>query len=95
VKTFGLLGTVHIITRDKLIIVRIGKPESIPGIGSKVLDANGFEVGRVIDIIGPINNPFAVVKPLSYSVLSSIKPSTVLFYRVVKRKSAAKKGGAR
>jgi len=92
-KSFGLLGSVYTITRNKLIIVKIGKPEAIPAIGSKVLDASGIEIGRIVDVIGPVNDPFAVVKPNSYSVLSTIKQSTTLFYRVVKQKKYVKKGG--
>lgn len=89
-KPYGLLGPVEIITKTKLILVKIEKPDFVPGIGNKVLDSNGIEVGRIIDIIGSIDKPFAVVKPASYAVLSAIKPSTVLFYRIVKQKRTSR-----
>lgn len=92
-KTFGLLGSVTLISRSRLILVKIEKTDAIPEIGSKVLDATGFEIGRVVDIIGPISKPYAVVKPKSYAILSSIKPSTVLFYRITKREKKKTVGG--
>ncbi|MEM1646384.1 MAG: hypothetical protein QXL96_11115 [Ignisphaera sp.] len=91
-KNVCLLGSVDIITKAKLILVRIEKPENVPIVGSKVVDANGVEVGKIVDVIGPISKPYAVVKPVSYAVLSLIKPSTVLFYRTVKEKKYSRKG---
>lgn len=91
-KSYNLLGSVEVITKTRLILIRIERSSIIPEIGNKVLDANGSEVGKIIDIIGPIDKPYAVVKPTSYAVLSMIKPSTVLFYRIVKQRRTAKGG---
>lgn len=91
-KSYGLLGPVEIVTKTRLVLVRIEKTDVVPEIGSKVLDANGSEIGRIIDVIGPTNKPYAVVRPTSYAVLSTIKPSTVLFYRVIRQKRATRGG---
>uniref|UniRef100_A0A7C2VH28 RNA-binding protein n=1 Tax=Ignisphaera aggregans TaxID=334771 RepID=A0A7C2VH28_9CREN len=91
-KTFGLLGVVNTITKTKLILVKINRKDEVPRIGSKVLDANGIEIGKIIDVIGPVDDPYAVVKPLTFAVLSSIKPSTALFYRITKEKPRARGG---
>lgn len=86
------LGPVESISRSRLILVRIDRPDIVPEIGSRVVDANGFEIGKIVDIIGPITKPYAVVKPNSYSVLSIIKPSTILFSRSIKREKRILKG---
>ncbi|MEM1526906.1 MAG: hypothetical protein QW775_00780 [Ignisphaera sp.] len=91
-KNISLLGTVDIITRAKLILVRIDKPDRIPTIGCKVLDTNGVEVGKIVDVIGPVNRPYAVVKPSSCTVLSTVKQSTVLFYKSIREKRFPRRG---
>lgn len=91
-KNVSSLGPVDIITKAKLILVRIEKPDKVPTIGSKVLDVNGVEVGKIVDIIGPVNKPYAVVKPSSYAVLSTIKQSTVLFYKSIREKRFPRRG---
>lgn len=83
-RSSGLLGSVESITRSRLILVKIEKKDVVPSIGSKVIDANGAEIGWIMDIIGRVDQSYAVVKPLSYSVLSFVKPSTVLFYKSTK-----------
>ena len=76
-----ILGSIYTITRSNLIIVRIENPEKIPQIGDHVTDVNNEPVGVIVDIIGPVASPFAVLKPAKPSILSSLKPSSILFYR--------------
>ncbi|MEM0371284.1 MAG: hypothetical protein QXG46_01565 [Ignisphaera sp.] len=80
-RTFSSLGPVEIVTKSKLILVKLDSSRNIPEIGSIVTDANGNYIGKIMDIIGPIDRAYAVIKPRSYAMLSSIKTSTVLFYR--------------
>ena len=54
------LGRVRAYTRSKNLIV---KTEQSPKIGLEVVDESLNVVGRVFDIIGPVSNPYAVVKP--------------------------------
>lgn len=35
----------------------------IPGIGTDVVDSSLTEVGRVVDVFGPVQRPFLAVKP--------------------------------
>ena len=35
-----------------------------PKIGSKVVNSSGKTIGRVVDIIGPINSPYVLIKLL-------------------------------
>ena len=57
------LGTVYTITPGGLITVRLGNIRKPPRLGLKVYSNQpGKPVGRLIDIIGPVESPFAVVK---------------------------------
>ncbi|RLG86953.1 MAG: RNA-binding protein [Thermoprotei archaeon] len=80
------LGTVLHITPSNLIVVRSSDPSTLPPLGSIVVGADGEAIGRVVDIIGRVDSPYIVVKPLSPSKLSLVSPSTVLFYRVMSRR---------
>lgn len=37
--------------------------DEIPSIGDVVVDETLAEVGRVVDVIGPVDTPFAVIDP--------------------------------
>ncbi len=57
------LGTVYTITRGGLITVRLDNIRKPPRLGLKVYSNQpGKPIGRLIDIIGPVESPFAVVK---------------------------------
>ncbi|MEO3993430.1 MAG: Gar1/Naf1 family protein [Desulfurococcaceae archaeon TW002] len=53
----------HKTPSGKLIVKLSGKKP--PKLGSKVVDSRGNLVGIVTDIIGPVNSPYAVIKPLT------------------------------
>jgi len=80
------LGPITNITKSGLIITRIEDYKNMPSTGSFVFDANGEKIGVLIDIIGPINNPYAVIRVERKAILSSLKPSMVLFYKCKKEK---------
>ncbi|MCS7110969.1 MAG: hypothetical protein N3D82_03410 [Ignisphaera sp.] len=83
-----LLGSTYTITRSNLVIVKMEDPGRIPKIGDQVFDANNELVGKVVDIIGPVTSPFAVLRPVKLSTLSLLKPSAPLFYRSRKLREA-------
>ncbi|MCE4606954.1 MAG: hypothetical protein F7B59_06490 [Desulfurococcales archaeon] len=57
------LGTVYTITPGKLITVRLGNIRKPPKLGLKVYGKQEkTSIGRLIDIIGPVESPLAVVK---------------------------------
>lgn len=84
-----ILGSIYTIAKPNLIVVKIENPGRIPRIGVDVIDENNEYIGRVVDIIGPVESPFAVLRPAKQSVISNLKPSTILFY---KSKKIEKKG---
>ena len=47
------------------LIVRMKPLKKVPRLGVKVVDKSGKEVGVLADIIGPVDGPFAVIKPIN------------------------------
>ncbi|MCI4436359.1 MAG: hypothetical protein JHC33_06055 [Ignisphaera sp.] len=80
------------ITKSKYIVVKLVKAEDLPPLGVEIVDANNEVIGRLVDIIGPVTQPYAIVRPLKPSVVSFIKPSMFLFYKILKVKKGAKRG---
>jgi len=87
------LGPVLHVTPSRLIVVKIHDPRNVPRLGDLVVSAGGEVIGIVSDIIGPISEPYAVVKPRSPIALTIAKPSTVLYiqFRVSKRSRGRRK----
>ncbi len=49
------------------VIVKLSSP-SPPKLGSKVFNSRGELVGVLVDVIGPVKAPYAVVKPVKQEV---------------------------
>jgi len=54
------IGKASSVTPSNSIII---KTENPPKIGCEVADENLTIVGKVLDIIGPVSSPYAVIKP--------------------------------
>jgi rRNA processing protein Gar1 len=50
-------------SREKKIIIKV---ENVPEIGETIVDETLRPVGKVFDIFGPINSPYASFKPTSH-----------------------------
>ncbi|MCS7119022.1 MAG: hypothetical protein RMH75_01675 [Archaeoglobaceae archaeon] len=57
-----LLGKPKKVSKSGLLLVSIS-PTNLPRIGERVVTRKLEEVGTVVDIIGPIVSPYALVKP--------------------------------
>ena len=55
------LGTV-VRTAQGVAVVR-SPDESMPDIGTPVVDESLADVGRVVDVFGPLNRPYVAVSP--------------------------------
>ncbi len=44
------------------LIVKLGSPKP-PRLGARVLNSRGEVVGVLVDVIGPVRSPYAVVRP--------------------------------
>lgn len=92
------LGEVLHVAKNNYIIVKIEDPDRIPKLGVKVFDEFRRELGQLLDVIGPVSQPYAVVKPLDKRVVEMVKPGLVAYYlapRPKKHRRREKKKGRR
>lgn len=54
------LGVAVHVSKSGYIVVQLSR---VPRIGDKVYDQNLKRIGVVKDVVGPVSNPFALVKP--------------------------------
>ncbi len=57
-----LLGKVISVTKMGYAVTRITDPNLRVRLGSRVIDDKGKEIGKLIDIIGNVNRPYAVIR---------------------------------
>ena len=57
-----LLGRVETVTKAGYATVKIEDPNISVKLGLRVVDASGSEVGRRVDVIGRVEEPYAVVR---------------------------------
>jgi RNA-binding protein len=57
------LGVVLHKTPNGYIVVRMEERERLPPLNTPVYDRSARRVGVLLDIIGPVESPYAVVKP--------------------------------
>lgn len=74
------LGTVLHRTPNGYIVARLEKEDdTLPPLNTIVYDENVNRVGVLLDIIGSVSSPYAVVKPSSPNV--KVEAGTRLYYR--------------
>jgi RNA-binding protein len=56
------LGTVTR-TAQGLAIVRCDDDEGVPDVGTTAVDESLSDVGRVVDVFGPVSRPYLAVSP--------------------------------
>ncbi len=66
------------IARSGVMIVKLSIKRP-PRIGTRVLGPDGKIVGKIVDIIGPVRAPYAVVKPVRRDL--KLGKGTTLFMR--------------
>ncbi|SNR23059.1 H/ACA ribonucleoprotein complex subunit GAR1 [Halorubrum vacuolatum] len=65
------VGTV-VRTAQGLAIARIGRDEDPPPIGRGVVDESLSSVGRVVDVFGPVEQPYVAVTPNDGTSLAAL-----------------------
>jgi len=65
-------------TSSGRLIVKLSSPKP-PRLGSKVVNSRGEVIGVLVDIVGPVRSPYAVVKPVKPEV--SVSSYEELFVR--------------
>ncbi len=72
-------------------VVIVEMEERKPIIGASVYDYNLRLVGKIVDIIGPVKKPYAVVRPLEKKFLESMASSPKLYYETRPRRFLPKR----
>ncbi len=85
------LGTVLHATRNGYIVATIEEPERLPPLGVPVYDEDRKQIGQLLDIIGPVKQPYAVVKPATRELLKTVKPGQILYYQPPRPRRRRKK----
>lgn len=65
------VGTV-VRTAQGLAIARVGAGEEPPALGDVVVDESLSKVGRVVDVFGPVADPYVAVTPNEGVTLASL-----------------------
>lgn len=85
-----LLGTLSHVAKSGNLVLRGGQ---VPSIYSFVVTKDSRKIGKVQDIIGPVSNPYIIVKPAKNFKKEEL--SNFEFYGLEKRRSHGKKGRVR
>ncbi|MEM0377885.1 MAG: RNA-binding protein [Thermosphaera sp.] len=75
------LGRVHQVTRDGNVILVSEVADASKTLGFSVYDENMRRVGRVVDIIGRVEDPRIVVKLENPEVVASIHPGSFYYFQ--------------
>lgn len=87
------LGKVLHRSRNGYIVVEMARQEKLPPLGTPVYTGDRRRVGVLLDIIGPVKQPYAVVKPDSQDI--SLEPGSLLYFRPPRPKAPRRRGGRR
>ena len=87
-----MLGRVYVVSRTGHIVAELADPGLRVRLGAKVVDASGRIVGRLADLIGSVERPYAVVKPSMEAEPPG--PGSPLFIIVKPRKQRGRRGGS-
>ena len=92
-----LLGKVVHSVKSGYIVVALEQSKP-PRLGAPVYTDDRRRVGVVLDVIGPVDSPYAVVKPDKLEYIDAVKPGDKLYYEVPrtrKRRGKVQKRGRR
>ncbi len=79
------LGEVISKTNTGLIVASTSLRDPKRIVGAIVYDKDMRRIGRVIDVIGPVESPYVVIKPDSKDILGFIGENTLLYYYVERK----------
>ncbi len=91
------LGRVFNKTRNGLIVVQSLLKDPRRLVGASVYDEDLKKIGKVIDVIGRVDSPYVVVKPIAHEYAEFIELGSNVYYRVERKKTKryGKKGKRR
>ncbi|MEM0355586.1 MAG: hypothetical protein QXT88_03190 [Desulfurococcaceae archaeon] len=74
------LGILLSVYKNRLIIVKPLVKNVLETYGCEVFDNSMNKIGYVVDIIGNVNNPYIIVKPLSTDLMYIVEQGSTLFF---------------
>ncbi len=77
-----MLGKVLHSTKSGYIVVELRDPKRIPRLGVPVYTSDRRRIGVLLDIIGPVERPYAVVKPDKDEYIKAVEEGQNLYYEV-------------
>ncbi|WP_434730920.1 RNA-binding protein [Thermogladius sp. KZ2Tp1] len=86
------LGFVEVVGKNGILVVRPSVNVREDLIGSLVYDSNLRRLGKVVDIVGRVDDPRVIVKLESRDLASTIRDYNV-YYEPAQRRGARKQGG--
>ncbi len=95
------LGKVSNKTRDGLIVVQSILKDPRRLVGALVYDEDLKKIGKIIDVIGRIDSPYVVIKPITHEYVELLELGSNVYYRIEKKtkrygkKGRKKRGGGR
>jgi rRNA processing protein Gar1 len=75
------IGRVEKIVRNKLLLVKLDGSEP-PRIGETVYASDASPLGKVIDIIGRVEEPYALVKPFREDIAIGNLVNTIIYTKM-------------
>ncbi len=85
------LGYVLHKSRSGMIIVKVSEHvRRLPPLGVDVFDKDRSKIGKLFDIVGPVDSPYAVIKPQQQIELES---GAKIYFSYPKPRKARRKGG--
>ena len=94
ITTLVEVGVISHFTRTGRIVVRVSKADKLPELGAMIYDDKKNPIGRVADIIGPVHQPFLLVKPLDKEKPRELTEGQRVFYKP-RRPAPRKRRGRR
>jgi RNA-binding protein len=82
------LGLILHVTPSRNVVARI---EKVPRIGETVVDENLKPVGKILDILGPVSSPYAMIAPTVRDV-ENLANRTVYTHPSKRRKEGSRYG---
>ncbi len=89
------LGSIVSRTRTGLIVVKTELKDPRRTVGAIVYDEAMKRIGRIIDVIGPVDSPYVVVKPDSREIVDLIEPGNLYYYIERKTRRRMSRGSLR
>ncbi len=80
--------SIHLVSSN--LVVDLDNPSKVPPLWVKVYDSENRYIGVLFDVIGPVNDPFAVVRVKNPSI--HIEKGADLYYQPKKRSRTGKGG---